>query len=108
MRIKPYSILLFILALVSFVAPPGTMAGQQKNITVFVSILPEVDFVKKIGGSRVQVSPLVLPGQSPATYAPTPKQMAALAGADLYFRIGVPFENGLIPIFTRILLKVSC
>jgi zinc transport system substrate-binding protein len=36
---------------------------------------------------------MVGPGQSPATYDPTPRQMARLSGAELYFRVGVPFEN---------------
>lgn len=74
----------------------GADAEQNKPITAFVSILPMVDFVRNIAGSHLRVLPMVLPGQSPATYMPTPKQMRALAGADLYFRIGVPFENSLI------------
>lgn len=69
---------------------------RKPSVTIFVSILPMVDFVRKVAGNRVRIFPLVLPGQSPATYSPTPKQMTALAGADLYFRIGVPFEHGLI------------
>jgi len=36
---------------------------------------------------------MVQPGQSPATYEPTPRQMAALSVADAYIRIGVPFES---------------
>ena len=39
---------------------------------------------------------MVGPGQSPATYEPTPQQMAALSNADVYFRIGVPFESAWI------------
>ncbi|MGB5733205.1 MAG: zinc ABC transporter substrate-binding protein, partial [Thiohalocapsa sp.] len=40
---------------------------------------------------------MVLPGQSPATYDPSPKQIAALADADLYVRVGVPFEDAWMP-----------
>ncbi len=93
----------FILIVLVFLLSPllpglGLCApAEPKNpLTIFVSILPMVDFVGQIAGSRSRVLPMVLPGQSPATYTPTPKQMAALAGADLYFRIGVPFENSLI------------
>ncbi len=39
---------------------------------------------------------LVGPGQSPATYEPTPQQMARLSNAKLYFTIGVPFERHLL------------
>lgn len=89
----------FILLLCALLCPMYCTCvwAAQSTQTVFVSILPEVDFVRRIGGSRVRVFPLVLPGQSPATYAPTPQQMAALSQANLYFRIGVPFENKLIP-----------
>jgi zinc transport system substrate-binding protein len=62
-----------------------------KNI--FVSILPQKYFVDRIGGEYVNVSVMVGAGQNPATYEPSPKQMALLSKSKLYFRIGVPFEN---------------
>jgi zinc transport system substrate-binding protein len=40
---------------------------------------------------------LVKPGQSPATYEPTPRQMAELADADVFFAVGVPYERGVLP-----------
>jgi zinc transport system substrate-binding protein len=67
--------------------------GPSGRIKVYVSILPQVYFAERVGGERVDVSVMVGPGQSPATYEPRPKQMAALNKARLYFRIGVPFEN---------------
>ena len=66
-------------------------------LTAVVSILPQVSFVERIGGARVEVRALVPPGQSPATYAVTARQMAWLTEADVYFRIGVPFETALLP-----------
>jgi len=60
---------------------------------VFVSILPQKYMVDQVGGDRIHVSVLVGPGQSPATYEPTPKQMSRLQKALVYFRIGVPFER---------------
>ena len=74
----------------------GTAVAKEK-IPLFVSILPQAYFVEQIGGERVQVDVLVQPGQSPATYAPTPKQMAKMAGSRVFFRIGVSFENVFIP-----------
>jgi zinc transport system substrate-binding protein len=62
-------------------------------LSVFVSVLPLQTFVERVGGERVRVHTMVLPGQSPATYDPSPKQIAALADADLYVRVGVPFES---------------
>lgn len=70
---------------------PLTAAGEP--IEIFVSILPQKNFVERIGGDQVNVYVMVGPGQSPATYEPTPKQMIKLAAADVYFRIGTPFEK---------------
>ncbi len=63
------------------------------NINTVVSILPEQTFVKAIGGNKVSVSLMVLPGNSPHTYEPKPSQMKDIAKASLYFAIGVEFEN---------------
>ena len=63
------------------------------NINAVVSILPEQTFVKAIGGDKVSVSLMVLPGSSPHTYEPKPSQMKDVAKATLYFAIGVEFEN---------------
>ena len=50
-------------------------------------------FVERIAEDYFDVQVMVGPGQSPATYEPTPKQVAQLTEAVIYFRIGVPFEN---------------
>ncbi len=71
-------------------------AINVQPISVFVSIQPQAYFVRRIGGRHVRVEVLVRPGASPATYAPTPKQMARLAAAKVFFRIGVPFEHSLL------------
>jgi zinc transport system substrate-binding protein len=72
---------------------PGPSAEDQQALTAFVSILPQAYFVERIGGERVDVQVMVKPGHSPHAYEPTPRQMTALAGADAYFLIGVPFED---------------
>jgi len=72
-------------------------ADRPYPLRVSVSILPQVYFVERIGGDNVLVDVLVLPGRSPATYAPNPAQISNLAKSDVYFRMGVPFENLLVP-----------
>ena len=69
----------------------------NKKLKVFVSIEPQRFFVKKIAGDKVNVQTMLPTGSSPATYEPTPHQMVLLSKASLFFRIGVPFENALIP-----------
>jgi zinc transport system substrate-binding protein len=58
-----------------------------------VSILPQKYFVERVAGSLAEVSVMVGPGDSPATYEPTPRQIEALSRARVYFQIGVPFER---------------
>lgn len=71
----------------------ATNVNADDTINIFVSILPQKYFVERVGGEFVNVNVMVGPGQNPATYEPTPQQIAALANAELYFSIGVPFEN---------------
>ncbi len=65
----------------------------DEPIQVAASILPQKYFIQKIGGDRVRVAVMVLPGASPATYEPKPRQMVDLSKARIYFAIGVPFEE---------------
>jgi zinc transport system substrate-binding protein len=87
--------LLPLAALAASCSPAGrsTTSGQ---VRVFVSIPPQAYLVEQLGGSRVHVDVLVSPGQSPHTFEPTPGQMAALAEAQLYCRVGLPFEDRLL------------
>jgi len=64
---------------------------------VFVSLLPQKQIAERVGGDAVKVGVLVAPGQSPATYDPTPQQMVALAQSAVYFPIGVAFEKTWVP-----------
>ncbi len=92
-----WSCLLFVIFLVQTADLHGTFAQPPLTnpIKVFVSILPQVYFVERIGGPQVSVEVLVGPGKSHHTYEPTPHQLALLAKADVYFKIGVPFEQSL-------------
>ena len=63
------------------------------NTNVVVSIIPQKVFVQKIGGDKVTVTVMVSQGASPHNYQPKPSQMKAISTADVYFSIGVEFEN---------------
>ncbi len=96
MRVK--SIILAVLLV--FLA--GTGLSAEEKLQVFVSIVPQKFFVEQITGDLAEVDVLVTPGKSPATYSPIPAQIKKLANADIYFRIGVPFENGFMHKVTSI------
>ena len=83
-----------LLGLLAFLVTGNANAGEK--IRVFVSILPQAGLVERIGGERVKVTVLVGPGESPATYSPSPRQLAELSKAKIFVRVGVPFEEGFI------------
>ncbi len=84
---------IFVFMIIVFLVIPSTDQELSDNgINIFVSIIPQAYFVERIGGDFLNVHVMVGPGQSPATYEPTPRQMANLSKAQIYFRIGVPFE----------------
>lgn len=66
--------------------------AEEKPI-VAVSIVPQETFVREIAGDFIQVVTLIPPGNSPANYAPKPKEIENLSEADIYFTIGVPTEK---------------
>ena len=68
---------------------------------VSVSILPQQYFVKQIAGDAVEVNVMVGKGADPHTYEPKPKQMTALEKSDLYFAIGIEFEEAWLPKFQK-------
>ncbi len=86
---------LAFLCLAVLVMGPST-ASAKEVLKVQVSILPQKYFVERISGDLATVDVLLKPGKSPATYSPTPAQIKSLSQADLYFKIGVPFENGFL------------
>ncbi len=72
-------------------SPRGLEEGGK--LKVIVSILPQKEFVEAVGGEHVEVSVLIPPGGSPATYEPGPGDLAKVEDADAYFMIGhIPFE----------------
>lgn len=75
----------------------GTCSLIYADLNVAVSILPQKTFVKEIGGDKVNVSLMVLPGNSPHMYEPKPSQMKEIANADIYFTIDVEFEKVWLP-----------
>ena len=76
----------------------GTLAraAEAPVVSAFCSIAPQEFFVERVGGDLVSVKVLVGSGQSPHMFEPTPRQMADLAESDVYFAIGLPFEDRLL------------
>ncbi len=62
------------------------------NISVITTIQPLGDFVKAVGGDRVDVVVLLPAGAEPHTFEPTPSQMRAIEKADLFVKNGAGLE----------------
>ncbi len=77
----------------------GATSFLFANVNTVVSVVPEQTFVKAIGGDKVNVSLMVQAGSSPHTYEPKPSQMKDISNADIYFSIGVEFEEAWLPRF---------
>ncbi len=65
---------------------------QSSKVSMVVSILPQVELAKAVGGDQVEVSCMIPPGEEPHTYDPKPSQMTALAGSSMYLAVGSGIE----------------
>ncbi|WP_319416532.1 metal ABC transporter solute-binding protein, Zn/Mn family [Marispirochaeta aestuarii] len=94
-----FRVLVLVISSVTLLSAGGqkdASSSERGRINVFVSILPQKYFAESIGGENVDVSVMVPPGKSPATYEPSPRQMVSLGKADLFFTIGVSFEKAFL------------
>ena len=66
------------------------LAAELSPIKITTSIAPQAFFVKQIGRDLVSVDYLIPAAASPATYAPTPRQMVNLLSSSIYVRVGHP------------------
>ncbi|WP_456375429.1 metal ABC transporter solute-binding protein, Zn/Mn family [Thiolapillus sp.] len=79
-----------------FLLASGMLYGKP---LIFVSVLPQKTIVEAIAGDALRVEAMVGKGFNPATYQPSPRQIARLSKAALYVRAGVPFEQSWLPRF---------
>lgn len=74
----------------SSLATPSGNASHRINVAT--TIAPLGDFVRAVGGEKVEVTVLVPPGAEPHTFEPTPSLMMDVAKADLYVMNGAGLE----------------
>lgn len=92
-RVVLYLIVLTLLWLAVACSTSGSTASFDPRLTIAVTIPPQKTFVTAVCGDRVDIVVLVPPGNSPGNYEPDALQMQRLAGADVYFTIGVATEK---------------
>jgi len=89
--------LILFLILMAFTIYFYTSAGNSNGssdgkIGVVVTVGPQEEFVKRVGGDRVNVTVMVPPGADPHTYEPLPSQMKQVQDAQIYFQVGSGIE----------------
>jgi zinc transport system substrate-binding protein len=88
-------LILIILALVLLSGCTGpSEPPAEGRLVVAVTIPPQAEMVKEIGGDRVEVLVLVPPGSDPHTYEPLPRQVQEASRARLYLTVG----TGILPV----------
>ena len=95
-RLPQCAIGLLLMFLLGGCAPPGADDSAKGRPTVFVGIPPLAYLAERVGGEHVDVRVLLPPGQDPHAYGFTSKQIAALSRAQLFVKIGMPFENQIV------------
>lgn len=89
-----FGVLAAVFAWRAFAGQPSSPLSAENQVQVAVSILPQKNIVERIGGELVSVEAMIPAGFSPATFEPTPEQIAFVSQADVYFRIGhIGFEQ---------------
>ena len=71
------------LAAVLLMMLTGAALADEKP-TVVTTIYPQYDFVRAIAGDRVELTMLLKPGAEVHAYEPTPRDIMAIAGCDLF------------------------
>lgn len=87
-------ILIVTTAILTYLASEKTFPKENNKgkMGVVVSVAPEVEFVKAVGGDKVNVTLMVPPGADPHTYEPQPNQLREVSNARMYVEVGTPLE----------------
>ena len=86
-------ILIFAFASSYYLASKKTnMMGNDGRIGVVVSIGPQIEFVKAVGGDKVDVTLMVPSNADPHTYEPLANQLSQVSNAKMYAELGTPIE----------------
>ena len=75
---------------------------KPKQLRVTTTIAPYAYFTNRIGNQQLEVSSILPPSVDIHTFEPNPKSMENLKNIDLWVQIGIPFEEKITPIITKL------
>ncbi len=76
--------------------PASSNPSTQGRLQVSVSIPPQAEILRRIGGDHLEVHTFVSAAQDPHHFSPTPGDVLALGNSRLFFTTGMPFEEVLV------------
>jgi len=88
--LKTISFLVLFLLLIS---NPSFSREKRGRLNVVVTIPVLADFVRNIGGDLVSIKSIITGLENPHTYEPRVSDIKALAGADIFVRVGLGLET---------------
>ncbi|MCL1993617.1 MAG: metal ABC transporter substrate-binding protein [Spirochaetes bacterium] len=108
MKIKIKLAAVFLTAILTLAACGRGGAGQAQfdaeaeGLRIVTTIFPSFDFVRQIGGDRVQVVMLLSPGAESHSFEPTPMDMITLSNADFFLYLGGDGETWVPPVLASV------
>ena len=86
------TIILLFSTIIFFVSNINKQEEAEQKIKVVATLFPQYDFVRQIGGNKVEVSLLLTPGTETHTYEPTPQDIINVNNSDLFIYTGKNME----------------
>ena len=71
----------------------GQGATEKGKLSVVATAFPVYDFVRAVGGDRIDLKLLIKPGSEVHSFEPAPSDIAAISGCDLFAFIGGESES---------------
>ncbi|PAE21590.1 adhesin [Bacillus sp. 7504-2] len=69
-----------------------SLEDEKNKLSIYTTLYPLEDFIKKIGGDYVEVESIIPAGADAHSYEPTTKQMTSIAIADAFIYNGLNME----------------
>ena len=66
----------------------ASSASSNGKLKVIATIFPEYDFLRQIGGDKIDLKMLLKPGSESHSYEPTPQDIKDVAAADMFVYVG--------------------
>ncbi len=97
---KTITLLIIITFLFTACSTVPNSNNKDGKINIVTTIFPQYDFAKQVGGDKVNVRMLVTPGGESHSYEPTPQDISAVQGCNIFICSG-----GESDVWSKVILK---